>query len=139
MARVPRHYPDKREFRAVWSETDADTRRRVAAAASRGRALDDPAEAGLAAGFARHHPARGPLMTGMLVLAVLFVAGSVIGLPAADNPVPRLAVALLLLGIAALNIARLLRLRRAEHLNAVVVDRHTTRDGEPSPTTPSSS
>ena len=134
---VPRRYPDKREFRAVWADLEPDTRRRVSAAAVRGRALEDPAEAGLAAGLAHHHPARGPLMIALLALGVAFVVGSLAGWLAGDGG-GSIPLALILLTITALNALRFARLRRAERLNAAVLDLHTDREEEPSPGTPSS-
>ena len=130
MGRTARHYPDKREFRTVWWNLEPEARARIAAPAMRGRALEDPADAGLAAGFARHHPGRGPLMLALLALGVVFVAGSLADLPSSEEPLSRLVLALLLLLLTTINLIRFLRLRRAERLNTEVVARHTGREEE---------
>ena len=137
MARAARHYPDKREFRAVWWDLDSETRARVTHAAMRGQALEDPADAGLAAGFARHHPSRGRMMVALLALGAAFIVGSLAALPSSEDPGSRLVLALLLLVLTAVNLLRFLRLRRAERLNAEVVARRINREEEGSPTTPS--
>ena len=137
MVRTARAYPDKREFRAVWLGLDAETRRRVSAAVLRGQALDDPVDAGLAAGLARHHPARGRFMIALITLGAAFVIGALAGLltGGGGGSIP---LAVILLAITVLNAVRYVRLGRAERLNAEVLARHMTRQGKRPPITPSS-
>lgn len=49
MARIP----DPQAHRRAWSKLDWRTRRRIVRSVNRGRALDDPKEAGLAVGVAQ--------------------------------------------------------------------------------------